>query len=171
MAFLDIGERNGNPLQYSCLKNPMDTGAWRATIHGVARVVHDLETKPPQFLCHMINSCELHNSVVFSTFTELHNHDYNLFFFHHSIEILFPVKPQPLYPNPAQPLATTNLLSVSINLSLLGISSFPFLFYFVAAPSACGISVPWPRTEPGPSTVTVRSPSLWIPRELPGHFI
>ena len=81
MVFLDIGEGNGNLLQYSCLKNPMDTGAWRATIHGVSRVVHDLETKPPQFLCHVINLCELHNSVVFSTFTELHNHHYNLLFF------------------------------------------------------------------------------------------
>ena len=28
------GERNGNPLQYSCLGNPMDRGAWRATVHG-----------------------------------------------------------------------------------------------------------------------------------------
>ena len=26
---------NGNPVQYSCLENPMDTGAWRATVHGV----------------------------------------------------------------------------------------------------------------------------------------
>ena len=31
------GERNGNPLQYSCLGNPMDTGPWRATAHGVAK--------------------------------------------------------------------------------------------------------------------------------------
>ena len=31
------GGENGNPLQYSCLKNPMDRGAWRATIHGVAK--------------------------------------------------------------------------------------------------------------------------------------
>ena len=30
------GEGNGNPLQYSCLKNPMDRGAWWATVHGVA---------------------------------------------------------------------------------------------------------------------------------------
>ena len=37
----------GNPLQYSCLENPMDRGAWRATVHGVARVGHDLVTKPP----------------------------------------------------------------------------------------------------------------------------
>ena len=29
------GEENGNPLQYSCLENPMDGGAWWATVHGV----------------------------------------------------------------------------------------------------------------------------------------
>ena len=29
------GEGNGNPLQYSCLENPMDRGAWWATVHGV----------------------------------------------------------------------------------------------------------------------------------------
>ena len=32
-----IGEGNGNPLQYSCLENPMDGGAWLAAVHGVAR--------------------------------------------------------------------------------------------------------------------------------------
>ena len=31
------GEENGNPLQYSCLKNLMDGGAWWATVHGVAK--------------------------------------------------------------------------------------------------------------------------------------
>ena len=40
------GEGNGNPLQYSCLGNPTDTGAWRATVHGVASVGHNVETKP-----------------------------------------------------------------------------------------------------------------------------
>ena len=30
------GEGNGNPLEYSCLENPMDRGAWRAPVHGVA---------------------------------------------------------------------------------------------------------------------------------------
>ena len=30
------GEGNGNPLQYSCLENPMDGGAWWATVHGIA---------------------------------------------------------------------------------------------------------------------------------------
>ena len=31
------GEGNGNLLQYSCLENPMDRGAWRATVHGVVK--------------------------------------------------------------------------------------------------------------------------------------
>ena len=31
------GEGNGNPLQYSCLENPRDGGAWWATVHGVAK--------------------------------------------------------------------------------------------------------------------------------------
>ena len=31
------GEGNGNPLQYSCLENPMDRGAWQATGHGVTK--------------------------------------------------------------------------------------------------------------------------------------
>ena len=35
------GEGNGNPLQYSCLENPMDGGAWQATVHEAQRVKHD----------------------------------------------------------------------------------------------------------------------------------
>ena len=31
------GEGNGNPLKYSCLENSIDRGAWRATVHGVAK--------------------------------------------------------------------------------------------------------------------------------------
>ena len=41
------GEGNGSPLQYSSLQNPMDRGAWWATVHGVIRVRQDLATKPP----------------------------------------------------------------------------------------------------------------------------
>ena len=41
-------EGNGNPLQYSCLGNPMDRGTWQATVYGVARVRHDLVTKQQQ---------------------------------------------------------------------------------------------------------------------------
>ena len=52
-----LGEENGNPVQYSCLENPIDRGAWHATVHGVTRVGHNLGTKlpPPRstwgFLC------------------------------------------------------------------------------------------------------------------------
>ena len=35
------GEGNGNPLQYSCLENPMDRGAWWTAVHGSQRVGHD----------------------------------------------------------------------------------------------------------------------------------
>ena len=34
---MGIREGNGTPLQYSCLENPMDGGAWKAAVHGVAR--------------------------------------------------------------------------------------------------------------------------------------
>ena len=46
------GEGNVNPLQYSCLENPMDRGDWQATVHEVARVRHNLATKlpPPPYL-------------------------------------------------------------------------------------------------------------------------
>ena len=37
LSIFDNGEGNGNPLQYSCLENPMDGGAWRAGVHGVAK--------------------------------------------------------------------------------------------------------------------------------------
>ena len=32
----NTGEGNGNPLRHSCLENPVDRGAWQATVHGVA---------------------------------------------------------------------------------------------------------------------------------------
>ena len=41
------GEGNDNPLQYFYLENPMDKGAWQATVQGVARVWHNLVTKAP----------------------------------------------------------------------------------------------------------------------------
>ena len=39
-----LGEGNGNPLQYACLENPMDRGAWWARVHGVAK----RQTQPKQ---------------------------------------------------------------------------------------------------------------------------
>ena len=46
------GEGNGNALQYSCLGNPVDRGVWQAPGHGVARVGHDLGTKPVVYHTH-----------------------------------------------------------------------------------------------------------------------
>ena len=46
----DPGEGNGNPLQYSCLKNCIDRGAWWATAHGVTRVQHGLVTIQQQYM-------------------------------------------------------------------------------------------------------------------------
>ena len=37
MLTITLGEGNGNPLQYSCLENPMDRGAWWAVVHGVTK--------------------------------------------------------------------------------------------------------------------------------------
>ena len=49
-----LGEGNDNPLQYSCLENPMDRGAWRATVHGVAKELDTTEqlTLLNSLLCH-----------------------------------------------------------------------------------------------------------------------
>ena len=40
-AYSFDGEGNGTPLQYSCLENPMDGGAWKPAVHGVLRLGHD----------------------------------------------------------------------------------------------------------------------------------
>ena len=39
------GEGNGYPLQYSCLGNPMDRGAWQATVHGITKESDTIEVK------------------------------------------------------------------------------------------------------------------------------
>ena len=52
------GEENGNPLQYSCLGNPKDRGAWWATVHGVVRVGHDLVTQLQLLQLSLINYME-----------------------------------------------------------------------------------------------------------------
>ena len=44
------GEENGNPLQYSCVENSKDRGAWQATVHGMAKASDTTEaTEPPCF--------------------------------------------------------------------------------------------------------------------------
>ena len=45
-----IGEGNGNPLQYSCLENPMDGGPWWAAVHGVTKRWTQLSTAQPVYM-------------------------------------------------------------------------------------------------------------------------
>ena len=53
-----LWEGNGNPVQYSCLENPMEGGSWLATVHGSQRVGHDWITSLSlsKFLLHIIYS-------------------------------------------------------------------------------------------------------------------
>ena len=44
---------NGNPLQYSCLENPKDKGAWQATVHGVAKKL-DMTEETEHALMHAV---------------------------------------------------------------------------------------------------------------------
>ena len=49
-----FGEGNGTPLQYSCLENPMDGGAWWAAVHGVAKSQTQLSGFPFTFHFHAL---------------------------------------------------------------------------------------------------------------------
>ena len=50
---MEFREGNGNPLQYSCLENPMDRGAWQAAVHEVAKS----RTRVSDFTFHFSLSC------------------------------------------------------------------------------------------------------------------
>ena len=52
------GEGSGNPLQYSCLGNPMDRGVWWATVHGVAK---ESDMTWHQNYSHMLAVCQIHS--------------------------------------------------------------------------------------------------------------
>jgi hypothetical protein len=54
-------EGNGNPLQYSCLGNPIDRGAWQATVHGVTKEGQDIATKQQQLLMDLKNNGQKFN--------------------------------------------------------------------------------------------------------------
>ena len=49
------GGGHGNPLQYSCLENPMDGGAWWGTVHRLQRVRHDCVMNTFTFLLFLLN--------------------------------------------------------------------------------------------------------------------
>ena len=54
------GEGNGNPLQYSCLENPMDRGAWQVIVHGIAKSQTRMSDFTHTYMCIIyINVCIL----------------------------------------------------------------------------------------------------------------
>ena len=60
-----FGEGNGTPLQYSCLENPMDGGAWWAAVHGVAKSRTRLSDFPLTFHFHALEKeMATHSSVI-----------------------------------------------------------------------------------------------------------
>ena len=60
-----LGEGNGTPLQYSCLENPMDGGAWWAAVHGVAKSQIRLSDFTFTFHFHALEKeMETHSSVL-----------------------------------------------------------------------------------------------------------
>ena len=61
---LTAGEGNGNPLQYSCLENPMDRKTWQATVCGVASVGYDLATKLPPLKFTLEREMATHSSIL-----------------------------------------------------------------------------------------------------------
>ena len=62
---MHIGEGNGTPLQYSCLENPMDGGAWWATVHGVVSSWTRLSTFTFTFHFHALEKeMATHSSVL-----------------------------------------------------------------------------------------------------------
>ena len=81
------GEGNGNPLQYSCLENPMDRGAWQATVHGVTRVRHNLAIKQqsifPLFKTHISITFNQKNKLSFISLISYYGEFlFSIFYYH-----------------------------------------------------------------------------------------
>ena len=69
------GEGNGNPLQCSCLENPVDRGAWKATVNGVQRVRHDWATNTHIYRESFTVLCTVHTSLHhFHSLPIIHTH-------------------------------------------------------------------------------------------------
>ena len=60
MTYTSFREGNGTPLQYSCLENPMDGGAWKAAVHGVA----EGQTRLSDFTYTLEKEMATHSSVL-----------------------------------------------------------------------------------------------------------
>ena len=67
-----IGEGNGIPLQYSCLENPMDRGAWWAAVHGVAKSQARLSDFPFPFKYNDVSQLKFLNSTNINGYPKLY---------------------------------------------------------------------------------------------------
>ena len=94
-----LGEGNGNPLQYSCLGNSMDRGAWQATVHGVTKSWPWLSNTFTSSLAKLgsihiylcwVHFCFMTFIVLFSDWMDLES--YFQFFFSCLLPILLPVQ-------------------------------------------------------------------------------
>ena len=81
------GERNGTPLQYSCLENPMDGGAWWATVHRVAKSRTWLSDFTFTFLFSTTRETALHGDI---TRWSIPKSDW-LYYLQPKVEMLYPV--------------------------------------------------------------------------------
>ena len=66
---ISSGEGNGNLLQYSCLRNPMDRGAWQATVHGFAKSRSQLSTHTHTVIFNFLRN---HHTIFRSHWTIVH---------------------------------------------------------------------------------------------------
>ena len=76
------GEGHGNPLQYSCLENPMDRGAWWATVHRVAKSWTWLKRLNMHIVTKLKNYCLRETNQASISETKKICHNFNLPFFH-----------------------------------------------------------------------------------------
>ena len=121
-----LGEGNGNPLQYSCLENPMDGEAWEVTVHGVAKSQTRLSNFTFTFNMY-------HKSYHFKHFKFLNVESNSRVFSSFEIKPLYLLNStSPSFPSP-QSLTTTILFSISMYLTTLSISCSwnPIVFIFL----------------------------------------
>ena len=132
------GEGNGNPLQHSCLENPMEGGAWWATVHGVAK-----------------------------SRTRLSYFTFFLFFLcYHSLLVEAITSTPRFMGSDRDPCLSFKILLLFFQIVILR-ACLLFIYLFLSHLEACGISVPHPGMEPVPSAMEAQNLNHCTSREVP----
>ena len=114
------GEGNGNPLQYSCLGNPMGRGTWQAVVHRVAENWTRLSTHTHTYSTYHFNHLQVYSLLTLTTFTMLRNYHYLYPNFSPSpVETLYLLNSSSPFLPLSLVLVTSSLPSVSLNLPIL----------------------------------------------------